>query len=105
MAALDRALALAEREHAAGAVGEHLLLDVEAAVAERREGLVRRGDERTVDLLRGRDEPHPLAAAARARLQEHRVAELAGDDARLRELRRVVGSRHERHARSRELRL
>ena len=64
VAPLDRALALAEREHAASAVAEHLdldvargrdrLLDVEAAVAEGGERLGGRRLERALESLRRR---------------------------------------------------
>ena len=87
VAALDRALALAEREHAAVLVAEHLdldvargherLLEVERAVRERRLRLDARGRVRGLELVRPVHEPHPLAAAARDGLQQHGEAELA----------------------------
>ena len=92
VAALDRALALAEREDVAEVVAQHLdldvarrderLLDVERGVAERGLRLGRGGGERILELVRSLDEPHPLAAAARARLEQDRVAELVGGRAR-----------------------
>ncbi len=107
VAALDRALALAERQHAALRVAEHLhldvarrderLLEVEVAVAERGLRLGGRGLEGVVELGRVGDEPHPLAAAAGRRLQQHRVAELGGRGPRLGERRRAVGAGDERH--------
>jgi hypothetical protein len=87
VATLDRALALAERQHAAVCVAEHLdldmprrndrLLEVEAPVAERRLRLGRRGRVGAVELARRGDEPHPLPASAGRRLQEDGVAKLA----------------------------
>ena len=86
MPTLDGALALAEREHVPVAVGKHLhldvagrnecLLDVDSAVAERREGLDGRRRERLLQLGRGGDEPHAFSAAARRRLQQHGIAEV-----------------------------
>ena len=106
--ALDRALALADREHAAVRVAEHLdldvprgvdhLLDVEVRIAERRLRLRRGGAERVLELLLRVDEPHALAAAAGRRLEQHRVAELVGGRARLRDRRTAFGARDERHA-------
>src|SRR5207344_960873 len=84
VATLDRALALAEREHAALPVAEHLdldvasprdrLLDVEAPVAERSERLGGRGLERALELAAVVDQAHALAAAARGRLEQDGVA-------------------------------
>ena len=87
MPPLHRAFALAEVEHRAAPVREDLHLDVPRAlhvaldedppVAETRERLVRRAPEPLADLLLPGRDPHPLAAAARRRLQHHRVADLA----------------------------
>ena len=95
---LDRALALPEREHAAGRVAQHLhldvtrrderLLQVEIAVRERRLGLCGRHAVRRLELRGVVDEAHPLAAAARDRLQEHREAELLRGGSHLGERRR-----------------
>ena len=108
VAALDRALALAEREHVAVRVAEHLdldvprgrqhLLDVERRVAERRLGLGRRGAERVLEIGRRLDEPHALAAAARRRLEQHRVADLRRGRARGLDRRRALRPGHGRHA-------
>src|SRR6185437_9355452 len=83
---LDRALALAEREHTPCVVAQHLdldmarrrerLLDVEARVAERRLRLGRRGAERILEVVRRGDETHALAAAAGARLEQDRISHL-----------------------------
>ena len=93
VAALHGALALAEVEHVAVPVGEHLDLDVPGAldvaldehppVPEARERLVRRAAKAVAHLvLAGRD-PHPLAPAAGRGLDHHRVADLARDGHRL----------------------
>ena len=115
MAPLDRALALAEREHAAVLVAEHLdldvpsgherLLEVERAVRERslRLGAGRR--VRRLEPVGLVDQPHPLAAAARGRLQQDREAELLGGDPHLGERGAALGARHERHVRRLHLRL
>ncbi len=89
MAALQRALALAQVHAGAVPVGEHLHLDVagalqvaldqDAAVAERGLGLAAGGGERVVELRRGADHAHPLAAAARQRLDDHGEAVAAGE--------------------------
>ncbi len=117
MTPLDRALALAEREHVAVVVAEHLnldvacgldrLLDVEGPVAERGLRLARRARVRIVELIRAGNEPHALAAAAGARLQEDRVTDLFGRGPRLVQRRRPFRSRDERDPRiaQRSLRL
>ena len=86
MAALDRALALAEREYGAVRVCEQLDLDMarplevaleeERVVPERAGCLALRGRDRVVELLRRSHDPHAAAAAARGRLDEQRVADL-----------------------------
>ena len=108
MPALDRALALAEREHAARGVREHLhldvarrvdhLLDVERGVAERCLRLGRGGAESVLELVQRLDEPHALAAAACRGLEEHGQAEVVRRCARLLDRRRSLGPRNERHA-------
>ena len=113
VASLDRALALAEREHAALPVAEHLdldvarkrdrLLDVEAPVAERSERLGGRGLERALELAGVVDEAHALAAAARGRLEQHGVAELAGEGHGLRHRGRTFGAGHDGHPRRLQL--
>ena len=107
MPALDRALALAERQHPAVRVAEHLdldvpcrrdeLLEVDAAVPERRQRLGAGALERRVQLSRGIDGPHALAAAARRGLEEDGIADLGGGAACLVRADRL-GAGHERHA-------
>ena len=90
MAPLDAAVALAEVDAVALAVGEHLdldvarradvLLHVDGAVAERRLGLglsLTHGAGQLGGLL---DDADALAAAAGRRLDHHRQADVAGDD-------------------------
>src|SRR5439155_1830459 len=89
VATLDRALALAEMDHVAVAVAEHLdldmarlldvPLDVHGGVAEGRARLRARRAEGAGQLAGSADEPHPLAAAAHGRLDHDRVPHLAGD--------------------------
>ena len=55
------------------------LLDVHPPVAEGRFGFRRRGAVRVLEIGGVRDEPHPLAAAARRRLEEQREADVGGD--------------------------
>ena len=86
VAALDRAVALAQRDHGAVQVGEQLDLDVpwpldvplaeDGAVAERRFGLPLRRCERLLELVRPADDAHAAAAAARRGLDEEREPEL-----------------------------
>src|SRR5690242_16620289 len=88
MPALDRTLALAERQHAAVCVAKHLhldmtrrrheLLEVDASVAECRQRLGACAIERTAELVGAFDDPHSLPAAARCGLQQYRIADLAG---------------------------
>ena len=106
--ALDRALALAEGEHAAVGVAEHLdldvtsrrdeLLDVHGAVSERRLRLGTRRLERTLELVVGLDEAHPLPPAPRRGLDQHRKAGLRCRTAELLEPGRLAGAGHERNA-------
>jgi hypothetical protein len=89
VAPLDRAFPLAEVDAVAMAIGQHLdldmarlgdeFLDEHAVVAETRRRLVLRRLEALAHLVLGPRDAHPLAAAARAGLQHHRVADLAGD--------------------------
>src|SRR5205807_6958171 len=82
VAALDRALALAEREDTAVDVAEHLdldvprgrdrLLEVERPVAEGGLRLGGRAVEGGLELVGSGDETHALPAPSRGRLQEHR---------------------------------
>ena len=109
MPTLDRALALAEGQHAALAVGEHLdldvprrddrLLEVEPGIAERRLRLRGRGLERALELVGLAHEAHALAAAAGDGLEQHRVAGLVRGGAGLLERRRAIGARHDRDSR------
>src|SRR5207245_11788910 len=85
---LHAALALAQPDAALVLVGEDLdlhvarvrdgLLDVDPGVAKGREGLALRRGERRVELPGLGDQTHPLAAAARRRLEHDRVADLLG---------------------------
>ena len=85
MAALDRAVALAEVDAVAVAVDRDLDLDVavlvepalevERVVAERRPRLGPADVERRLELARRPDHPHALAAAAGSRLDQQRVAD------------------------------
>ena len=111
--ALDRALALAEREHTSLGVAEHLdldvaggdecLLEVERPVAEGGVGLGTRGGERTLELVLGEDRTHPLAATSGGRLEQDREPELVGDRPDLGQVDRPVGAGDERHSRRAQL--
>ena len=115
VAPLDRALALAAREHAAVVIADHLdldvargrdrLLDVERAVAERRVRLARRALVRDVQLGGIGDEAHAAPAAAGGRLEQDGVPEAVRRRARLGEARGAVGAGNERHARGAHLQL
>src|SRR5262245_6384288 len=73
VSALNRAVALAERQNGAVAVADDLdldvpgidesLLGVEAVIAERGAGLRRRGSKRSLQLVRSRNEPHAATTA------------------------------------------
>ena len=77
-------------------------LDVDAAVPERGLRLARRGLERALNFLRAANDPHPLSAASRRRLQNHRKAHRPGRPARLPcGLERHIGPRDDRHPRRR----
>ena len=83
VAPLQRALALAEREHVAVGVGDDLHLDVprarqealdeHAVVAEAGLGLALGGGDRLVELVGARDDAHPAPTAARRGLDQQRV--------------------------------
>ena len=109
MAALNAALALAQRDHPAVGVGEHLDFDVAGALEvffdvqlprpERLQRLARRRLEGGLDLSCFVDEPHPFAAAPGDGLEEHRKPEPLRFALRL----HMVGdrprrARHDRHA-------
>ena len=108
VAPLDRALALAEREHAAVLVAEHLdldvprrherLLEVEGAVRERGLGLGAGRRVRRLERVGVVNEAHALAASARGRLQQNREAELRGRSAHLRQRGAALAPGDERHA-------
>ena len=88
VAALDRALPLAERDDVAVRIREQLDLDVtrpldvalgeDRAVPERRLGLAARRRPGLLELGGTPDDAHPAAAAARRRLDDDREAELLG---------------------------
>ena len=110
VAALDRALALAEVDDVAVRVGEHLDLDVarllevalekDRVVAERALRGALRGVERGAQLLLVAGDAHADATAARARLDEHRVADAPRRRRRFRRCRRAHPlPGHDRHAR------
>ena len=109
VAALQRAVALVEMDDVAVAVGEHLHLDVarrgdvfldqHARIAERRLRLARRAFQRGVELGVLVDAAHALAAAARDRLDQHRIADLVGlllEELRVLQFAVIAG--HDRHA-------
>ena len=93
MAALQRAVALAEMDGVALAVAEHLDFDVarplqiffqiDRVVAERGLGLGARGGERGGEIVLDMRDLHAAAAAAGRGLHQHRKADLARDRQRL----------------------
>ena len=109
VAALDRAVALAEVDHGAVRVGQHLHLDV-ARVGQVALQVHRRVGEELLALARGARErvgqragverdAEALAAAAARRLDGDRVADLLrGLPRRLERLHGRGGARHDRHA-------
>ena len=111
MAALDRAVALAEMDHVAVAVGEHLHLDVarigqvalqvDGGVGEELLALAGGALEGGLELVLGQRDAEALAAAAARGLDGHRVADRVGDHlARvLDRLHRLGRAGHDRHAR------
>ena len=102
MAALHRAVALAQRDRVAVGVGKHLHLDVAGVLHEALhvdgvvpEGRARLGARRGVgalELLVAPGLAHALAAAARGCLDEQRVADRGGDRARLVERLHLAGA-------------
>mmetsp|Transcript_25626 Transcript_25626/g.66528 ORF Transcript_25626/g.66528 Transcript_25626/m.66528 type:complete len:226 (-) Transcript_25626:346-1023(-) len=109
VAALDGALALREAGHVAVRVGHELdldvarrrdeLLDQQPVVPKGLLGLVRREGEALGDLARVAGHAHALAAAARARFEHDRVADVLGDgDGVLRRLDDAVEARDHAHA-------
>ena len=110
VAALHRAVALAQPHRVLVLVGEHLDLDVprrrqeflhvDGRVAERRLRLAARQRHRGQERRLGVHDAHAAPAAAAGRLDDHRVADRARD---LDDLLRIVGQRalgsgHARHA-------
>ncbi len=107
--ALQRAVALVEMDRI-GAVAEHLQLDMTRTVdpfldqhrlvAEGGAGLGPGGGEGCGELLRPLDAAHPLAAPARHRLDEDRIADVLGHQGQMFGLLiRAVIARHDGHAR------
>src|SRR6476661_493151 len=92
VAALNRAVALAERRDAAVLVGEELDLDMarpleialaeDRVVAKRGCRLAPRGRKRLVQLLGRTDDAHAAPAASRGSLDEERESDLLGSPAR-----------------------
>ncbi len=88
VAALERAVALAEVDRAAFAVAEHLELDVarvgeiflhvDGVVAERRARFRRGLAHRAFEIVAVLDHLHAAAAATRGRLDQDRIADLRG---------------------------
>ena len=108
MAALDRALALAQVHDLTVPVGEHLdldvtrvvdvALDIHRGVAEGRARLGTRRPQRPRELAGRPNEPHPLAAAAEGRLDHDRIADVGSDaDGLGLVVERLVRSRHDWH--------
>ena len=109
VAALDRAVALAEVHDVAVAVGQHLDLDVarvrqvalevDGRVGEELLALARGALEGVLELVRLQRDAEALAAAAARGLDRDRVADLLGDLLRVLErLDRLGRARHDRHA-------
>ena len=107
--ALERALALTERDHLAVPVAEDLdfdvtrpldeLLEKDRVIAERRQRFGARQTVGLFELVRSADDAHPLAAAAGRGFEDHRIADPPGGFARRREIReRAVRARHHRHS-------
>ena len=107
VAALDRALPLAQRQRGAVGVGQDLHLDVarllqvalevDRVVAEGGQGRAPAGFERRRQVLLLLNDPHPDAAAARGRLEQDRVAETRGRGLRRRLVLQAGRARHDRH--------
>ncbi len=106
---LQRAIALEQMHHVAVGVGEDLDLDMarredvflhqHARIAECARGLALRALQGGVEIRHLLDPPHPFAAAARDRLDEHRIADLVGLLAQeIRLLPGAVIARHDRNA-------
>ena len=88
MPALHRAIALAEMDHVAVRVAEHLDFDMpriddgalqeQAIVAEGVLGFRARGPQRSGERVSLRDEPHAASATAGSRLHHHGKSEACG---------------------------
>ncbi len=109
MAALKRAVALAEMDGIARAVAEHLEFDVarideiflhiDGRIAERRIGFARRLTHQAFEVLFAFNHFHAAAAAARSRLDQHRIADFRRQLARLGGIgQRSVGAWHKRQS-------
>ena len=109
VASLDRAVPLAEVDHVAVPVGEHLHLDVarildepldvDGRVGEVLLPLPRRSVERALGVAGLADDLHALAAAAGGGLDDQRVADLVAErDHRRRAVDRIDGAGDDRHA-------
>ncbi len=108
MAALQRAVALAEMDGVALAVSQHLHLDmagmgeifleIDGVVAERGARLVARGDERGLELVLEQRELHAAPAAAGRGLDQHRIADVARNGPGLLEIADQARARHHRDA-------
>ena len=109
MAPLERAIALAEMDRLAVAVAEDLKLDmariaeiffhIDGRVAERRLGLAACLAHQRFEAVLGCAHLHAAPAAARRRLDDHRIADLGGNRLRLGDIvDRAVGARHQRQA-------
>ena len=111
VAALERAVAVAEDQHLAVPVAEDLHLDMPGAPDEALEedaGRPERGfggppdaGERKLEFVRRSAWRHPDAAAAAGRLQHHRVADPIGCGERLLDVVEDIGSGDQRHVRGR----
>ncbi|SAK97737.1 hypothetical protein AWB75_07144 [Caballeronia catudaia] len=110
MAALHRAIAIEEIHRVAVLVGENLhfdvprtqqvLFDQHAIVAEARRRLALARRQRGREVLALLDDAHALAAAARARFQQHGITDAIGFALKQRSVLIVaVIARHERHGR------
>ena len=111
--ALDRALSLAQREHAAEGVAENLHLDVtsrhncplhvERTVAKGGLGLVGGGRIGVLELGGIFYKAHALAATTGRRLEQERIAELLRTCQCARERAHGIGAGHERNVRRHQL--
>jgi len=89
VAALNRTIALAQMDRLPLAIGQYLdfdvarplqvFLHVHRAVAKCRLGLAAREHNRGGQMSLAVDHPHPAPAATRCRLDQHRIADLAGN--------------------------